>query len=119
MFGHTAFVYLHRDDVLAQAVSWHRAEQTNVWHRTDREKSQQPGPEPRYDFDQIRELVQTIEEHNSAWRAWFASVGTQPHVVRYEDLDADPVGVACEVLDFLGLKLTPGHLIKTRKQASG
>ena len=26
-FGHTRFVYLQRDDVLAQAVSWHRAEQ--------------------------------------------------------------------------------------------
>ena len=116
VFGQTAFVYLHRDDVLAQAVSWHRAEQTNVWHRTDQEESQAPGQEPRYDFDQIRELVQTIEEHNSAWRAWFASVGVQPHVVRYEDLDADPVGVACEVLNFLGLKLPPGRLIKARNR---
>lgn len=116
VFGHTAFVYLHRDDVLAQAVSWHRAEQTNVWHRTDQKQSQQPEQESRYDFEQIRDLVQTIEEHNSAWRAWFASVGIQPHIVRYEDLDADPVGVACEVLDFLGLKLPPGRLIKTRNR---
>ena len=60
--------------------------------------------------------MQTIEEHNSAWRAWFASVLIQPHIVRYEDLDADPVGVACEVLDFLGLKLAPGRLIKTRNR---
>lgn len=116
VFGHTAFVYLHRDDVLAQAVSWHRAEQTNVWHRTDQEQSQQPEHAPHYDFEQIWELVQTIEEHNSAWRAWFASVGIQPHIVRYEDLDADPVGVACEILDFLGLKLPPGCLIKSRNR---
>lgn len=116
VFGQTTFVYLHRDDVLAQAVSWHRAEQTNVWHRTDQEQSQQPEHAPRYDFEQICELVQTIEEHNSAWRAWFASVGIQPHIVRYEDLDADPVGVACEVLDFLGLKLPPGRLIKSRNR---
>ena len=113
-FGHTSFVYLHRDDVLAQAVSWHRAEQTNVWHQTDQEESKQPEQEPRFDFDQIRKLVQMVEEHNAAWREWFASVGIQPHIVRYEDLDADPVGIACEVLDFLGLKLPPGHQIKTR-----
>lgn len=113
-FGHTRFVYLHREDVLAQAVSWHRAEQTNVWHQTDREEPKQPAREPRFDFDEIRGLVRTIEEHNAAWRAWFASVGIQPHTVRYEDLDADPVGVAGEVLDFLGLELPPGRPIETR-----
>ena len=115
-FGQTGFIYLHRDDVLAQAVSWHRAEQSNVWHQADQEESKQPEQEPRFDFDQICKLVQMIEEHNSAWRTWFASVGIQPHMVRYEALDADPVGVACEILENLGLKLPPGRLIKTRQR---
>ena len=115
-FGNTGFIYLRRDDVLAQAVSWHRAEQTNVWHETDHEASKQQEQEPRFDFDQIHKLVRTIEEHNAAWRAWFASVGVQPHMVRYEDLDADHVGVAREVLEFLGLKLPPGRLIKARNR---
>jgi len=114
VFGHTRFVHLYRDDVLAQAVSWHRAEQTDVWHRTDQAESKQPEQEPRFDFDEIRKFMQTIEEHNSAWRAWFTSVGIHPHTVRYEDLDADPVGVAREILDFLGLKLPSGHPIKAR-----
>ena len=103
-FGHTGFIYLHRDNVLAQAVSWHRAEQTNVWFQTDQEESKQSVQEPQFDFDQICKLVQIIEEYNSAWRAWFASVGIQPHMLRYEDLDADPVGVACGILDLFGLK---------------
>lgn len=68
-FGQTRFVCLRRDDVLAQAVSWHRAEQTNVWHHVDQEESNGPEQEPRFDFDEIRNLAQTIEEHNSAWRA--------------------------------------------------
>ena len=113
-FGHTGFVHLYRDDVLAQAVSWHRAEQTNVWHRTDQAESEQPEQEPCFDFDEIRQLVRTIDEHNSAWRAWFTSIGIRPHAVRYEDLDADPVGVANEVLDFLGLELPSGREIKAR-----
>lgn len=115
-FGHTGFIFLHRDDVLGQAVSWHRAEQTDIWHQTDQEESKQPEQEPRFDFDQIREFVQMIEAHNSAWRAWFDSVGIQPHVVRYEDLDADPVGAAREILGFLGLVLPPGFQIKARNR---
>jgi len=31
-FGRTRFVHLRRDDVVAQAVSWLRAEQTNAWY---------------------------------------------------------------------------------------
>lgn len=115
-FGQMGFVFLHRDDVLAQAVSWHRAEQTNVWHRTHPEGPKRPEQEPRFDFDQISELLQTIEAHNSAWRAWFASVGVRPHVVRYEDLDADPVGTTREILDFLGLEVPSGHSIETRNR---
>ncbi len=37
-------------------------------------------------------------------------------MVRYEDLDADPVGVARDILDFLGLRLPPGRLIKTQNR---
>ncbi|MXX02990.1 MAG: hypothetical protein F4X08_08510 [Gemmatimonadetes bacterium] len=114
--GHTGFIYLQRDDVLAQAVSWHRAEQSSVWHQTDREKLKQPVIKPRFDFDLIHKLVQVIEDHNSSWRAWFASAGIQPHMVRYEDLDADPVKVVCEILDFLGLKLPPGRQISTHNR---
>ena len=34
-FGPTRFVYLLRDNVVAQAVSWFRAEQTDVWQEAD------------------------------------------------------------------------------------
>ena len=32
VLGDLRFVYLWREDVIAQAVSWARAEQTNLWH---------------------------------------------------------------------------------------
>ena len=51
-----------------------------------------------------------------AWRAWFASVGVRPRVVRYEDLDADPAATAREILDFLGLELPSGRPIETRNR---
>jgi LPS sulfotransferase NodH len=110
-FGHTRFVHLRRGDVLAQAVSWLRAEQTNVWFDTEQAQHREPEEEPHFDCARIHELVQLIDEHNAAWQGWFSSVGIRPHQVRYEELDADPAGVTRGVLDFLRLELPPGREI--------
>lgn len=113
-FGHTRFIYLRRGDVLAQAVSWLRAEQTNVWFETEQDEPREPDREPHFDFDQLRELVQQIDEHNAAWQGWFASAGIQPHLIWYEALDANPVGVTRRVLDFLNLELPAGRVIRVQ-----
>lgn len=112
-FGHTRFVYLWRDDPVAQAVSWARAEQTHFWHDGD---AALPGNEPCFDFEQIHTLVQTIDEHNAAWRDWFAVFNVQPHLVRYEALATDPAGVTRGILDFLGLHLPVDRAIVSRRR---
>jgi LPS sulfotransferase NodH len=112
-FGRTRFIYLRRDDVVAQAVSLLRAEQTNVWHETAQDP-QEPEREPRFDFDLVDERVRIIEEHNAAWRDWFASAGIRPHLVRYEELAAEPVRIARSVLGFLGLDLPADREIVVR-----
>ncbi len=109
-FGRTRFVYLFRSDVVAQAVSLLRAEQTNVWFETGQTR-QEPEQEPCFDLDQIHERIQLIEEHNTAWRQWFTSAGIQPHPVQYENLAATPISIARGVLSFLGLELPAGHEI--------
>ncbi len=115
-FGRIQFVYLWRDDTVAQAVSWARAEQTRFWQDGD---TALPGHEPRFDFQQIHTLVQTIDEHNAAWRTWFVMFEVQPHLVRYEDLAANPAGVTRAILDFLGLHLSADPVLApgTRRQA--
>jgi LPS sulfotransferase NodH len=71
--------------------------------------------EPHCDLDQIRRFIKRIDEHNAAWRKWFTSFQIQPHVVLYEELVADMVGITVGLLDFLGLELpdkqtiTSGH----------
>lgn len=112
-FGRTRFVYLRRDDVVAQAVSLLRAEQTGVWVETIDER-QEPVAELGFDFGEVRDLVQQIKEDNAAWEAWFAVGGIEPYRVLYEELDADPVGTASGVLTFLGLDLPAGHEITVR-----
>jgi len=113
-FGHTRFVYLRRDDVLQQAVSWLRAEQTGMWFETVHATGEQGVQEPQFDFDRIHELMRLIGEHNVAWQEWFASLGIRPYPVRYEDLDTDQAGVTRDICGFLGIELPPGLEIRAR-----
>jgi LPS sulfotransferase NodH len=115
-FGRLRFVHLWREDTVAQAVSWARAEQTGFWQHDD---PRLPGHEPRFDYAQIHDLVQTINEHNDSWRRWFATFDVRPHTVRYEDLTTDIAGVTSGIVRFLGLELPAGHAFvpRHRRQA--
>lgn len=97
--GPLRLLHLRRDDVVAQAVSWARAEQTGYWHNGD-----VPIAEPAFDLDQIDELVRTIYEHNAAWRSWFAEQAVRPYAISYEDLIVDPQDTVQGILDHLDIK---------------
>ncbi|MGW6505845.1 Stf0 family sulfotransferase [Nonomuraea angiospora] len=74
-FGRTRFLYLRRDDVLAQAVSWSRAEQTGAWYAAASGEiggAEPSGREPGYDAAEIGALIGRIDEHNAA-RSWPAT----------------------------------------------
>jgi LPS sulfotransferase NodH len=118
-FGRTRFVYLHREDVLAQAVSWLRAEQTNAWYvggNGEIGDNSGEGREPHFDADKIGHFVEVITEHNAAWQAWFSSLAVQPHVVRYEELAEDMVGATHRILDFVGVALPEDRAVVPRHQ---
>ena len=102
VFGPLLFVHLRRDDVIGQAVSWARAEQTSYWHQGDTAQA-----EPNLNLGQIDELVQTVREHNAAWLAWFSRQGVQPHMVSYEDLVDNPGGTVLAILDRLEVRAPP------------
>lgn len=116
VFGPLRYVHLERRDTVAQAVSWVRAEQTGFWQDGEERR---PGGEPGFDPERMSATVLTIEEHNGAWRHWFAAQGIRPHTVHYEELVADVNGVTRGILDFLGLRLPPTHEITPghRRQA--
>jgi len=115
------FVQLRRDDVLAQAVSWLRAEQTGVWFIGGKGeigggRAAPAGGRPAYDRDAITRIVRTIEEHNAGWEGWFEDYGIEPYRIRYEDLSADPSAVTLRVLDHLGLALPAGRHVTPSHQ---
>jgi trehalose 2-sulfotransferase len=107
--GRVRFVYLRRDDIVAQAVSLLRAEQTGVWHDPVQATRAEPDHDAQFDFDQVQQRVQMIDQHNSAWQGWFSAVGIEPFPVLYEELAVDPAGITHRILDFLGLELPPGR----------
>jgi trehalose 2-sulfotransferase len=102
-FPEPSFVWIRREDVVAQAVSWAKAVQTGQW------ASFQPvQAEPAFDFDQIDGLYHVARVHDGAWARWFAAHGVDPLRVVYEELAADPVGVVENVIARLGLEPSPG-----------
>lgn len=84
-FGRLAFVHLSRDDIVAQAVSWARAEQTGYWQQGDEVLHS-----PVMDLRQMEDLANTIAEHNLGWKTWFNQNGVKPARVTYEELAHDP-----------------------------
>lgn len=117
VFGRGRFLHLRRADVLAQAVSWARAEQSHYWHPG--EERVPGGREPVFDRRLIAELADRIDDHEAAWQAWFTEHGVDPLDIGYEELAADPVGLTRSVLSFLGLSPTDGQpiTVQDRRQA--
>jgi trehalose 2-sulfotransferase len=97
-FGPVRLVHLRRLDVVEQAVSWARAEQSGYWQRGDVRSG-----EPQFDPGLLHSLMGTIEAHEAAWRSWFDRQGAHPLEVTYEGLIDDRRGTVERILDHLGV----------------
>ena len=113
--GEVRFIWLRRRDLVAQAVSRHRAEVSGTWH-LGFEEAEHP-VEPAYDGDRIAAWVAEAAAANRAWAAWFAAQGIAPLEVQYEDLAAEPVAVAKQVLGYLGLEAARPLSVTNRRMA--
>jgi LPS sulfotransferase NodH len=102
-FPNLRYVWIRREDRLAQAVSWARAAQTGQWSSSQRKRR-----EPEFVFGQVQGYMREIDEHEAAWRAWFRANAVVPHEVLYEALAADADGITRGVLAHLGLSLPDG-----------
>jgi LPS sulfotransferase NodH len=73
------FVYLTRDDLLGQAISWARALQTEQYRSTQPAKRLAV-----YDADLIRSRLMMIVRECAQWEAFFARTGIEPLRIVYE-----------------------------------
>lgn len=84
--GLSHFVLTQRRDMVAQAVSWAIAYQTDRWRNAHRGN----GRSPQYSFRLIYMLHQNVVADSYGWESWFAANDIQPRRVVYEDWVADP-----------------------------
>jgi trehalose 2-sulfotransferase len=93
------FILLERRDRLGQAISAHRAWQTQQWRA-----SLAPQGVATYDGGKIYErLVEFVRDH-ARWNIFFARNGIDPTVLAYEDLVADPQAAVDRVAGLFDLQ---------------
>jgi LPS sulfotransferase NodH len=99
-FPNLRFIFLQREDVVAQAVSWAIAVQTEIWFSGDMRKPRQV---PVYNFELIKQFVNEVKEHNKRWNEWFKKSSVVPCAVKYEELALMPKKVVLDTLRILDI----------------
>ncbi|MBJ8346846.1 Stf0 family sulfotransferase [Antrihabitans sp. YC2-6] len=110
------FVYVYRDDVVAQAVSFWRAVQTQVWRAP---KDGDDVDNAQYHPLGIAHLVGILRDQERGWRDWFAAEGISPHWVDHNDLAAHSKKVVAGILEALGLDPALAPDPPLRRQSNG
>jgi hypothetical protein len=73
-FPNLRYVWIWREDVVAQAVSWSKAIQTGVWYQQDARRT--AIAPPRFDFQQVHGLARQAIADRVGWQRWFGPSGS-------------------------------------------
>ena len=93
------FVYLARQDLLGQAISWARALQTSQYRST-----QPIQGVAVYDGALIRNRIEAIARECARWSMFFARTGIEPVRLLYEDIVKRPQEAVDRVAALVGLE---------------
>jgi LPS sulfotransferase NodH len=106
-FPNPHYVWLTRRDKARQAISYHRACQTNEWWLLNYgTPASPPGSNPgeaTFDLEAIAAQERLLEKNDLGWQRFFEECGIEPLVLAYEDLAADYTGTIVKVLNWLGI----------------
>jgi LPS sulfotransferase NodH len=92
------FVRLRRRDLLGQAISLSRAEQSGQFTTSQRARRT-----PSYDTQAIRACVHAVQAMESSWDQVMLELGLQPITFEYEDVVRDPQAAVDRVADLMRL----------------
>ncbi|RYE64456.1 MAG: Stf0 sulfotransferase, partial [Oxalobacteraceae bacterium] len=93
-------VYLSRNDLLGQAISWARALQTKQYRSTQSRRG-----EAVYDSELIRSQLLVILQERALWEGYFARTGIQPLRIVYEQFVERPRDAVHLIADLLDVPL--------------
>jgi LPS sulfotransferase NodH len=94
------WIRLVREDVVAQAVSWARAESSGKWISFRDEANT-----PEYSFDSIHAALISLRTEKRAWQLFFSKMPREQQItLHYEALVANPSLAVTEILDLAGIE---------------
>jgi LPS sulfotransferase NodH/glycosyltransferase involved in cell wall biosynthesis len=101
------FVWLRRENKVAQAISHYLAIKTGVWSKSsqDAATASPEAVEVPYDFAAIHELVRSAELEEQGWREFLAGAADVTLSLTYEELASDFAAAVTRTLAFLGVSL--------------
>jgi LPS sulfotransferase NodH len=99
-FPEGKWLFVKRRDKVRQAISFWRARQSGRWHVFDGSEE----PRITYDYDEIRECYRELVMQDVLWEDFFAEAVIVPHVIEYEDLNANLAVQLREALRFCDVK---------------
>ncbi|MDQ6782695.1 MAG: Stf0 family sulfotransferase [Actinomycetota bacterium] len=117
-FPNPRYVLLTRRDRLRQAISYHRAIESDEWWTTGRPSPRRATTEPavsdgagtaeptgerELDLGQVEQLRLILLGHEQRWHELFSAAGVAPLELVYEDVVADPPKAVAAVLGHLGV----------------
>jgi LPS sulfotransferase NodH len=89
-FGQAKFVYMTRQDMVAQAISSYIARQVGYRHSYQVDDPARLEEDVPFDFDEISRLIAQFRDIQSDWEWFFEKEGVTPLRLTYEALTADP-----------------------------
>lgn len=97
-FNDVNWVVIHREDILAQAISLSIAHQTKQWSSNIKVRKS----EARFDFMDIETRLEELSSAKTALRAFCTEQGINPYHINYEELEVDPKTTTKKLARHLG-----------------
>jgi LPS sulfotransferase NodH len=121
VFPGLRFIWLRRENLLAQAISHYVARQSDVWYvwEGDTPRAETSPPPVPFDFEAIQSMLQGAEFEEQGWCKLLAGQEADTLVLTYEELAAGYQGTLARVLGFLDIPVPEAGLPapKLRRQA--
>jgi len=108
-FPNLSYIWLRRRDKISQAVSWHKAVQSNQYVKLhdSAPSAEELNNEIEFDYTAIRTYWSALECSDKGWQYFFSTLKENPLTIWYEDLSEDYQSTIKGTLAYLKLDKQP------------
>lgn len=112
-FENARYIYLTREDILAQTISRFVSTETGYFHSTNKELESTKDNVIEFNFDKFVKHMDFIIDMQSAWEMFFARESILPLRITYEQIEHDPTEVIKKIAAFIDVKLPTDIIVDT------